>query len=62
MARAFRDLRAGGRLAFVYGAPGTSSLTHLEHNTAAAGIALDDADMAALDRVRRPRSRDAAAR
>ena len=42
--------------------PGTSSLTHLEHNTAAAGIALDDADMAALDRVRRPRSRDAAAR
>jgi diketogulonate reductase-like aldo/keto reductase len=31
--------------------PGTSSVTHLEHNTAAAGIALDDEDMAALDRL-----------
>jgi pyridoxine 4-dehydrogenase len=31
--------------------PGTSSLTHLEQNMAAAGIALDDEDLAALDRV-----------
>jgi aryl-alcohol dehydrogenase-like predicted oxidoreductase len=31
--------------------PGTSSLTHLEQNMAAARIALDDEDLAALDRV-----------
>jgi pyridoxine 4-dehydrogenase len=31
--------------------PGTSSLTHLEQNLAAGGIALDDDDLAALDRV-----------
>ena len=32
--------------------PGTSSLTHLEENMAAARIALDDDDLAALDDVR----------
>ena len=31
--------------------PGTSSVTHLEQNMAAAHIALDDEDLAALDRV-----------
>jgi aryl-alcohol dehydrogenase-like predicted oxidoreductase len=31
--------------------PGTSSLTHLEENMAAGAVALDDADLAALDRV-----------
>jgi aryl-alcohol dehydrogenase-like predicted oxidoreductase len=31
--------------------PGTSSVTHLEQNVAAARIALDDDDLAALDRV-----------
>jgi aryl-alcohol dehydrogenase-like predicted oxidoreductase len=31
--------------------PGTSSLVHLKENMAAAGIVLDDADLAALDRV-----------
>ena len=31
--------------------PGTSSLTHLEENMAAAGIVLDDEDMAALEDV-----------
>ena len=31
--------------------PGTSSLTHLEQNMAAGGIALDDEDLDALDRV-----------
>jgi pyridoxine 4-dehydrogenase len=31
--------------------PGTSSLAHLEENMAASGIALDDPDLAALDRV-----------
>jgi aryl-alcohol dehydrogenase-like predicted oxidoreductase len=31
--------------------PGTSSLTHLEQNMAAAGIALDEDDLAALERV-----------
>ena len=34
--------------------PGTSSLAHLEQNIAAAGIALDDEDMAALDGVSGP--------
>ena len=31
--------------------PGTSSLGHLEENMAAAELDLDDADLAALDRV-----------
>jgi hypothetical protein len=31
--------------------PGTSSMAHLEENLAAADIALDDEDLAALDRV-----------
>ena len=31
--------------------PGTSSVTHLEQNMAAAHIALDDEDLAGLDRV-----------
>jgi aryl-alcohol dehydrogenase-like predicted oxidoreductase len=31
--------------------PSTSSVAHLEQNMAAAGIALDDEDLAALDRV-----------
>jgi aryl-alcohol dehydrogenase-like predicted oxidoreductase len=31
--------------------PGTSSMTHLEENMAAIEIELDDADLAALDRV-----------
>ncbi len=31
--------------------PGTSSVTHLEQNMAAGSVALDDEDMAALDRV-----------
>ena len=31
--------------------PGTSSVAHLEENMAAAEIELDDADLAALDRV-----------
>src|SRR5439155_7403213 len=34
--------------------PGTSSVTHLEQNMSAAGIALDDEDVAALDGVARP--------
>jgi len=34
--------------------PGTSSVTHLEQNMSAAGIALDDEDLAALDGVARP--------
>jgi pyridoxine 4-dehydrogenase len=34
--------------------PGTSSVAHLEQNMAAAGIALDDEDLVALDRVARP--------
>jgi aryl-alcohol dehydrogenase-like predicted oxidoreductase len=34
--------------------PGTSSLAHLEQNVAAAGIALDDEDLAALDAVQGP--------
>ena len=34
--------------------PGTSSLVHLEQNMAAAGIALDDEDLAALDGVSDP--------
>jgi pyridoxine 4-dehydrogenase len=34
--------------------PGTSSLAHLEQNMAAARIALDDDDLAALDAVSRP--------
>jgi aryl-alcohol dehydrogenase-like predicted oxidoreductase len=34
--------------------PGTSSLTHLEQNMAAAGIALDDEDLVALDAVSAP--------
>jgi aryl-alcohol dehydrogenase-like predicted oxidoreductase len=33
---------------------GTSSVAHLEQNMAAAGIALDDEDLAALDRVAAP--------
>ena len=35
--------------------PGTSSMAHLEQNMAAARIALDDDDLAALDAVSRPR-------
>jgi pyridoxine 4-dehydrogenase len=31
--------------------PGTSSVTHLEENVAAAAVRLDDEDMAALDRL-----------
>jgi pyridoxine 4-dehydrogenase len=31
--------------------PGTSSVTHLEENVAAAAVGLDDEDMAALDRL-----------
>jgi aryl-alcohol dehydrogenase-like predicted oxidoreductase len=34
--------------------PGTSSVTHLEHNMTAARVALDDEDLAALDGVSRP--------
>jgi aryl-alcohol dehydrogenase-like predicted oxidoreductase len=34
--------------------PGTSSVAHLEQNMTAAGIALDDEDLAALDAVPRP--------
>jgi pyridoxine 4-dehydrogenase len=36
--------------------PGTTSLTHLEENVAAIEIELDDADLAALDRVGQPDS------
>jgi len=31
--------------------PGSSSMAHLEENTAAIGLALDDADLGVLDRV-----------
>jgi aryl-alcohol dehydrogenase-like predicted oxidoreductase len=31
--------------------PGTSSIAHLEENMAASELELDDADLAALDRV-----------
>jgi pyridoxine 4-dehydrogenase len=31
--------------------PGTSSIAHLDENMAAIGLALDDADLAVLDRV-----------
>ena len=31
--------------------PGTSSIAHLEENMAAIEVELDDADLAALDRV-----------
>jgi pyridoxine 4-dehydrogenase len=33
--------------------PGTSSVSHLEENAAATELELDDADLAALDRVER---------
>jgi pyridoxine 4-dehydrogenase len=36
--------------------PGTSSVAHLEQNMAAARVALDDDDLAALDDVARPQS------
>ena len=42
--------------------PGTSSLTHLEENMAAARIALDDEDLAALDGVSRPQAANPHAR
>ena len=42
--------------------PGTSSLTHLEQNMAAARIALGDEDMAALDGVSRPQAANPHAR
>jgi aryl-alcohol dehydrogenase-like predicted oxidoreductase len=38
--------------------PGTSSVAHLEENIAASSIELDDADLAALDRVGLPSSAD----
>ena len=40
--------------------PGTSSMVHLEQNIAAARIALDDDDLAALDGVWRPSASDQA--
>jgi pyridoxine 4-dehydrogenase len=42
--------------------PGTSSVVHLEENIAAVEIALDDADLAALDRLRSSRTATGVAR